>query len=46
VLRRAGVVVKGFGGLYAISPPFRAGIGPGGTFDLGHCLLRLTPPLG
>ena len=31
VMRRAGVVMKDFGGLYTISPPFRAGIGAGGA---------------
>lgn len=41
MMRRAGVVVKGYGGLYSLSPPFRTGIGPGGTLDLGYCLLRL-----
>ena len=46
VMRRSGVVVTGFGRLYSIAPAFRAACGADGTFDLGHCLLRLEVAKG
>jgi DNA-binding transcriptional ArsR family regulator len=40
VLRRAGVVVVGLGGLYTIAPQFMADAAQG-HLDFGLCLLRL-----
>lgn len=40
VLRRAGIVVVGLGGLYTVAPQFLADAAQG-HLDFGHCLLRL-----
>jgi DNA-binding transcriptional ArsR family regulator len=42
VLRRAGIVTAGLGGLYTIAPQFMADAEKG-HLDFGHCLLRLKP---
>lgn len=41
-LRKAGMVVVGYGRLYHLAPALRPA--PGATtLDLGHCLLKITP---
>ena len=43
VLRESGVVVKTYGGTYRIAPQFLPTPGQP-IIELGHCLLRLSPP--
>ena len=44
LLRKRGVVVTGYGGLYSLTPAYRPVPGTA-TIDFGHCVMRLDTPV-
>ena len=43
ILRRMGILEKGFGSLYTLTPAYRPAPSTA-TLDLGHCVVRLDTP--